>query len=219
MEPHSTWTGRLAGLMDSIIDDDGPSALNRMLFGFYQDGGCCALSDQEIGAHFPEGCALECNVAECADAAKIIASLQYLARLGPIHSSEPSTKILVDQLARAVSTKMRQKMGIDSGVPPSPSLVPTQRAPMKPDEPNRDVLGIDKLYKEAFLSEKITQEERDAKAKLPEPKEQAGIGWTIYRWVLIAIFLSLVWCGIETNTWWVVVGGLGCSLAMLGGKF
>ena len=94
---------------------------------------------------------------------------------------------------------------------------------MKPDEPDRDVLGIDKLYKEAFLSEKITREERDAKgkreAKLPEPNEQAGIEWTIYRWVLIAIFLSLVWCGIETNTWWVVVGGLGCSLAMLGGKF
>lgn len=112
MEPHTKWTGWIAGLIDGIVDDDGPSGLCQTLFGFYRDNGCCALGSQKIGAHFPEadGIAVECHVGECVEAAGIIAEL---AKCDAPRSSDIHARKLIDELARAVAHRMRQKAGID----------------------------------------------------------------------------------------------------------
>lgn len=111
MEPHTTWTGWIAGLIDGIVDDNGPSGLAETLFGFYRDSGCCALGSQKIGAHFPEadGIAVECHVAECVEGPRIVSELM---KCGP-RSVDVRTRMLIDELARAVSRTMRQKAGID----------------------------------------------------------------------------------------------------------
>jgi len=103
MEDHSKWTGWLAGLMDSIVDYEGPAALSRAAFCFPKEGGCCYLGDQDIGARFESfhHCVVECHIAECPETAQIISDMTRQ------HCKSSN------QLAHAVSRKMRLKMGIE----------------------------------------------------------------------------------------------------------
>jgi len=112
MEDHSKWTGWLAGLMDSIVDYEGPAALSRAAFCFPKEGGCCYLGDQDIGARFESfhHCVVECHIAECPETAQIISDM---TRQHCKSSKELHTRLLIDQLAHAVSRKMRLKMGIE----------------------------------------------------------------------------------------------------------
>ena len=112
MEDPNKWTGWLAGLMDSIVDYEGPAALSRAAFCFPKEGGCCYLGDQDIGARFESfhHCVVECHTAECPETAQIISDMM---RQHCKSSKELHTRLLIDQLARAVSRKIRLKMGIE----------------------------------------------------------------------------------------------------------
>jgi hypothetical protein len=112
MEDHNKWTGWLAGLMDSIVDYEGPAALSRAAFCFSEEGGCCYLGDQDVGARFESfhHCVVECHIAECPETAQIISDM---IRQHCKSSKQLDTRLLIDQLARAVSRKMRLKMGIE----------------------------------------------------------------------------------------------------------
>ena len=112
MEDPNKWTGWLAGLMDSIVDYEGPAALSRAAFCFPKEGGCCYLGDQDIGARFESfhHCVVECHTAEFPETAQIISDMM---RQHCKSSKELHTRLLIDQLARAVSRKIRLKMGIE----------------------------------------------------------------------------------------------------------
>src|SRR5439155_550305 len=98
--------------VESIVDYEGPAALSRAAFCFPKEGGCCYLGDQDIGARFESfhHCVVECHIAECPETAQIISDM---TRQHCKSSKQLHTRLLIDQLAHAVSRKMRLKMGIE----------------------------------------------------------------------------------------------------------
>ena len=80
-----------------------------------------------------------------------------------------------------------------------------------PRKPNYDGLG---------LGQNLSESEKEAEAVAPKarpaPEVEAKPGIAIIRWLGVALFLSVAWCGYETSTWFYLPAGLMAALIVWG---